>query len=171
MRNWRRCERPGGSADATDGPRTGGKDVHRAGGGGPTWTGAGRVKPETCGDRVDHTGVLAASGSGGKGKTAVARLSLGVSGSRSGFALRGIRLHDREDIGASRVGKRTKIARSKLVFLVERGRACSSEHMRYLRRLFTLLRRGRARPQQLELPFHIKGSRRGALLETRRRAR
>ncbi len=65
---------------------------------------------------------------------------------------------------------RKKIAWSDLVFLVRKAGMCSIEHMRYLRRLLTLFHRTRPRPQQLELPFHVKASRRGSLLERRGRA-
>jgi hypothetical protein len=56
---------------------------------------------------------------------------------------------------------------SDLLFLAGLAPACSTEHMRYFRQLFAFFTRGRARHEQLQLPFHVKASRRAALLRPR----
>ncbi len=45
------------------------------------------------------------------------------------------------------------------------GGPCSIEHMRYFKQLFAFFTRGRPRHEQLQLPFHVKASRRAALLQ------
>jgi hypothetical protein len=61
---------------------------------------------------------------------------------------------------ASRAGNETLTpARLKNFFLAKCRSECSGEHMRYLRRLFSFLARGRPREFQLELPLCIRKKR------------